>query len=126
MKGGFLVFTLLLAACVGIASAHAGHVVDGQHNPDYKHTKEEEEEHRKDFNSFDVNNDGNIDAFEVRAGIPDIEQQELTTFFLVADKNEDGLVNFDEYLHASFRYTDEDLAEISKDPYALTEGKSHS
>ncbi|CAI2386092.1 unnamed protein product [Moneuplotes crassus] len=78
----------------------------------------DEETHRQDFIQFDLNNDGNVDAFEIREVVPTIGQQEITTFFIVADKNENGLIDFDEYMHASLSYTDEQFKEMAKDPYS--------
>ena len=79
--------------------------------------EDEAETHRKDFVQFDLNNDGNVDAFEIREVVPTIGQQEITTFFIVADKNENGLIDFDEYMHASLTYSDDQFKDMAKDPY---------
>lgn len=67
------------------------------------------EEHRRDFLSFDVNNDGKVDPSEVRRVFPRISQEELSAFFIASDKNEDGLIDFEEYIHASLEHADGSL-----------------
>jgi Ca2+-binding EF-hand superfamily protein len=59
------------------------------------------EAHRTDFISFDSNGDNRVDPSEVRRVFPHISQEELSAFFISSDKNEDGLIDYDEYLHAS-------------------------
>lgn len=67
------------------------------------------EEHKRDFLSFDTNQDGKVDPSEVRRVFPRISQEELSAFFIASDKNEDGLIDFDEYLHASLEHADGSL-----------------
>lgn len=38
-----------------------------------------------------------------------LSQEELSAFFIAADKNENGLIDFDEYVHASLTHGDKDL-----------------
>ena len=47
-----------------------------------------------------------MDPSEVRKVYPRISQEELSSFFIAADKNEDGLIDFDEYIHASLEHED--------------------
>ncbi|CDW84522.1 troponin skeletal muscle [Stylonychia lemnae] len=67
------------------------------------------EQHKNDFISFDHNQDGNVDAAEVRTVFPQISQEELSAFFIATDKNENGLIDYDEYLHASLEHADGNL-----------------
>ena len=50
-----------------------------------------------------------MDAQEVREVYKDLSQEELSAFFIAADKNENGLIDFDEYVHASLTHGDKDL-----------------
>lgn len=45
----------------------------------------------------------------MRRVFPRISQEELSAFFIASDKNEDGLIDFDEYLHASLEHADGSL-----------------
>jgi hypothetical protein len=42
-----------------------------------------------------------VDAQEVRQVYPGIRQEDLSAFFIASDKNEDGLISFEEYKSAS-------------------------
>ena len=53
--------------------------------------------------------DGFVDPSEVRRVFPKISQEELSAFFIASDKNEDGLIDFDEYMHASLEHADGNL-----------------
>ena len=64
---------------------------------------ESELEHKNDFMAFDLNHDGYVDASEVRTQFEGIKNRDLSAFFIAADKNEDGLISLDEYLHASLK-----------------------
>lgn len=57
------------------------------------------EQAKQDFIAFDLNNDGYVDASEVREQIS--QNREISAFFIAADKNEDGLISLDEYLNLS-------------------------
>ena len=72
-------------------------------------TKEQIQQHKNDFISFDQNSDGNVDAQEVRNVYPNIKQDELSAFFIATDKNQNGLIDFDEYSHASLEHADGNL-----------------
>ena len=50
-----------------------------------------------------------MDAQEVREVFQHLSQEELSAFFIAADKNENGLIDFDEYVHASLTHGDKDL-----------------
>eukprot|EP00743_Colponemidia_sp_Colp-15_P010486 GILK01011550.1.p1 GENE.GILK01011550.1~~GILK01011550.1.p1 ORF type:complete len:113 (-),score=22.10 GILK01011550.1:193-531(-) len=103
----FVCVSFLLACAVISAYAHdedQPHYINGEHNPEHKHTKGEEDEHRTDFDQFDSNKDGLIDAQEVRVAIPSIPQEELAEFFSIADKDQSGSVDFPEYLSAALLY----------------------
>lgn len=68
-----------------------------------------EEQHRNDFISFDRNQDGSVDAQEVREVYKNLSQEELSAFFIAADANENGLIDFEEYVAASLQHGDKDL-----------------
>ena len=59
--------------------------------------------------AFDQNQDGQVDAQEVRTAYKDLPQEELSAFFIAADTNENGLIDFDEYVHASLIHGDKEL-----------------
>ena len=59
--------------------------------------------------SFDANQDSLIDPSEVRKVFPKISQEELSSFFIAADKSEDGLIDLDEYIHATLEHADGSL-----------------
>ena len=63
-----------------------------------------EVDHKNDFMSFDSNNDGFVDAQEVRATFPTISPEDLSAFFIASDKNEDGRISFEEYMSASLAH----------------------
>ena len=50
-----------------------------------------------------------MDASEVRKHFVDLSQEDISAFFIAADKNEDGLVSFEEYLAASLRHDEGSL-----------------
>ena len=54
--------------------------------------------HEKDFIAFDLNSDMFVDASEVRAKHKKISQEDVSAFFIAADKDEDGLVTLEEYV----------------------------
>ena len=56
-----------------------------------------------------MNQDGQVDAQEVRTVFKDLSQEDLSAFFIAADKNENGLIDYDEYVHASLTHGDKDL-----------------
>ena len=45
-----------------------------------------------------------------------VKQQYVSAFFIAADKNEDGLIDLDEYVHASLRL---DSGEFDLNDYKL-------
>jgi Ca2+-binding EF-hand superfamily protein len=72
--------------------------------------KPSEEQHKMDFMAFDLNQDGMIDASEVRNQFEgNLKQQEVSAFFMAADKNQDGLITLEEYLRSSLRQENGDL-----------------
>ncbi|KAF4700037.1 hypothetical protein FOZ63_012814 [Perkinsus olseni] len=57
-----------------------------------------DQQYEEDFKDFDTNNDGGIDPQEVRAVYKGfMDQADLFKFYSEADKNEDGLIELDEY-----------------------------
>ena len=40
----------------------------------------------------------------MRTQFPQISAEDLSAFFIAADKNEDGLISFDEYMKASLSH----------------------
>ena len=59
--------------------------------------------------SFDQNQDNFVDAAEVRAQFPQISAEDLSSFFIASDKNEDGLISFSEYMQASLAHEEGNL-----------------
>jgi Ca2+-binding EF-hand superfamily protein len=45
----------------------------------------------------------------VRSQFRGLKQEDISAFFIAADKDEDGLITFEEYLAASLRHDDGDL-----------------
>ncbi len=45
-----------------------------------------------------------------------LKQEDISAFFIATDKNEDGLITFEEYLAASLRHDD---GELDLDDYKL-------
>jgi hypothetical protein len=50
-----------------------------------------------------------VDASEVRTQFRGLKQEDISAFFISADKDEDGLITFEEYLAASLRHDDGQL-----------------
>jgi len=50
-----------------------------------------------------------VDASEVRSQFRGLKQEDISAFFIAADKDEDGLITFEEYLAASLRHDDGQL-----------------
>ena len=67
------------------------------------------QQHKFDFISFDLNSDNYVDASEVRRHFEGLSQEDISAFFIASDKNEDGLVTFEEYLAASLRHDEGSL-----------------
>ena len=61
-----------------------------------------EKQHKKDFEAFDLNKDGFVDAQEVREKAGVINQNAVSVFFIESDKDEDGKVSFEEYMHTQY------------------------
>ena len=51
-----------------------------------------------------MNNDNFIDAWEVKQQYPYISNEDLSAFFIATDKDEDGLISFNEYVKASLAH----------------------
>ena len=65
-------------------------------------------DHTYDFTVMDLNQDGFLDAIEVKEfygkrGIY-FSNEDLSAFFIAADKDEDGLINKEEYIYTSLLY----------------------
>jgi Ca2+-binding EF-hand superfamily protein len=76
--------------------------------------KSSEQQHKNDFIAFDLNQDSFVDASEVRSQFRGLKQEDISAFFIAADKDEDGLITFEEYLAASLRH---DEGELDLDDY---------
>lgn len=71
-----------------------------------------QEDHKADFDDFDLSKDGLLDAMEIRSrylsshedGISDID---LADFFSVADEDLSGTVTFAEYMKYAKMHDDE-------------------
>lgn len=55
MKNIFILFFLTLIIFLFAHEEHEPHYKEGKHNPDHPHSESEIEEHRKDFNTYDLN-----------------------------------------------------------------------
>ena len=66
-------------------------------------------QHKNDFIAFDLNQDSFVDASEVRRHFEGLSQEDISAFFIASDKDEDGLVTFEEYLAASLRHDEGNL-----------------
>jgi hypothetical protein len=51
-----------------------------------------------------------VDAQEVREVYQHLGQEDISAFFIAADRNENGLINFEEYVQASLTHGDRDLS----------------
>ena len=81
-------------------AAEVGYQVNHQaYSEKSGNNKATEKQHKKDFEAFDENNDGFVDAYEVRQKVGKIDQNAVSVFFIESDKNEDGKVSFEEYMH---------------------------
>ena len=62
---------------------------------------------------MDTNTDGMLDAIDVLLFYADknfyMTQEDLSAFFISADKDEDGLISEEEYVFTSLLYDDEAL-----------------
>ena len=103
-----------LIICLYLKRAHGGHQEDEHgreagHSAPKRSQNEDEERlrHEQDFIAFDLNADSFVDAHEIRTVSPNLEPVELSGFFIAADKNEDGLINLDEYIEASMELDQE-------------------
>lgn len=64
--------------------------------------------------AFDQNQDGFIDASEVRSQYKgEITQVAISAFFIATDENQDGLITFDEYLAANLADAKIDVSNFS-------------
>ena len=81
----------LLFCCFAYASANS--------------TEELKQQEINDFIDYDLNQDGYIDASEIRTKKPDITQEEVSEFYIKIDANEDGRLTLPEYhdYHLSLR-----------------------
>ena len=46
---------------------------------------------------YDKNQDGYIDASEIRESHPNFAQEDISTFYMAADLNEDGRIDYTEF-----------------------------
>ena len=62
---------------------------------------------------MDKNEDRKLDVIEVKAFYLErqvvFSQEEISSFFIATDKDEDGLISADEYVFASLLYDDDAL-----------------
>eukprot|EP01017_Pseudomicrothorax_dubius_P016627 TRINITY_DN1884_c0_g4_i2.p2 TRINITY_DN1884_c0_g4~~TRINITY_DN1884_c0_g4_i2.p2 ORF type:complete len:115 (+),score=35.64 TRINITY_DN1884_c0_g4_i2:68-412(+) len=63
-------------------------------------TEEDVKRYREEFQSYDQNKDGLLDAMEIRASAEGINDDEVISFFELVDDNDSGSVSFDEYVNA--------------------------
>lgn len=56
-----------------------------------------ESELRREFNILDIDKNGSIDKAEIRMRLPFLPIRVIDTIFPIADKNNDGIIDFEEY-----------------------------
>merc|ERR1711971_149542 len=58
--------------------------------------------HKDDFRRIDTNQDGLLDAIEIKEFYSSIQiflnQEDMSAFFIASDKNEDGVIDEEEYV----------------------------
>ncbi len=57
---------------------------------------------KEDFFSLDQNQDGYVDAHELRTAMPGIVEDDISAFFDRYDADRDGALSLEEYLTVSF------------------------
>ena len=71
------------------------------------------ERHKDDFARIDTNQDGLLDAIEIKEFYKSIEiylnQEDMSAFFIASDKNEDGVIDEEEYVYTSLIYDEDGL-----------------
>ena len=69
--------------------------------------------HKDDFARIDTNQDGLLDAIEIKEFYKSIEiylnQEDMSAFFIASDKNEDGVIDEEEYVYTSLIYDEDGL-----------------
>ena len=77
---------------------------------------EKARQHTLTFGMFDTNGDMVVDASETKDYFMQtgqmMTQDDISAFFIASDKNEDGVINLDEYLAASLKF-DEGLLSLA-------------
>ena len=63
---------------------------------------------------MDLNSDGKLDAIEVKYFYNErmqfyLTQEDINAFFIASDKNEDGLIDEEEYIYTSLVYDENGL-----------------
>ena len=98
---------IVSVALLCMSEANAGYAVN--HEAYFEksgNNKATYNQHREDFDAFDENKDGFVDAYEVRQKVGEIDQNAVSVFFIESDKDEDGKVSFDEYMHTQYANLD--------------------
>ena len=57
------------------------------------------DEHRQEFERIDLNNDGYLDAQELRLSVTGLSEDDITSIFDFYDKDRDGVICYEEYLN---------------------------
>lgn len=55
-------------------------------------------QHRQEFERVDQNDDGYLDAQEIRLSITGLSEDDITSIFDFYDKDRDGVLSYEEYL----------------------------
>lgn len=57
------------------------------------------DQHRLEFERIDQNNDGFLDAQEIRLSVTGLQEDDISSIFDFYDKDRDGVLSFEEYLN---------------------------
>eukprot|EP01017_Pseudomicrothorax_dubius_P011070 TRINITY_DN1407_c0_g2_i1.p1 TRINITY_DN1407_c0_g2~~TRINITY_DN1407_c0_g2_i1.p1 ORF type:complete len:182 (-),score=55.53 TRINITY_DN1407_c0_g2_i1:132-677(-) len=101
--------------------AREDHTSHERRSQRHKYTTEEVNTHRKDFKEFDTNDDGVITPQEFKDTLPELTRGEIEDFFQAADKNNDDLIDLEEYLAAAI---EDPLEDEGKPPEELVHAES--
>lgn len=59
---------------------------------------------KREFRLLDEDQNDYLDPEEIRNGFPDWTEKDVTTFFNLVDRNQDGVISLEEYLITPVEY----------------------